>query len=143
MKKVIVFSVLAFGLFFSAKAQRLGLGLAYGSEVKAGGVAINGEFFLSKRIAISPAAIFYFDKAWEANGNLNFILAGSSSVLPYAIAGLNIFSSSGSTNLAANLGFGANYKISRKSRLFTEAKFELGESQQFVILGGIKFPVGG
>jgi len=143
MKTVKLISVICLVIAsFSGHAQaRIGAGLGYGSEVNTGGILINGEFFLKEKLAISPAFLFYFEDFWEANGNVNFALSGNDAVLPYAIAGLNIISADGNSEMGINAGIGANFDIGGRARPFGEAKYVLGEADQLVIMGGIKFPI--
>ena len=139
--KLISIICLFIASFSSYSQARIGAGLGYGSEVSAGGILVNGEFFLNNKLAISPALLFYFEDLWEANGNVNFVLNGNDAVLPYAIAGLNIISSNGNSELGINAGIGANFDIGGKARPFGEAKYVLGEADQLVIMGGVKFPI--
>ena len=141
MKKLIL-TLLFFGfLSYFSTAQRIGAGLAYGSDVSVAGLGINGEFFLKDKVAVSPGFIFYFEDAWEANGNVNWMLSGNDAILPYAITGLNIISSNGNSELGINAGIGSNFDIGGRSRPFAEVKYVLGDADQLVLLGGIKFPI--
>lgn len=127
---------------YESNAQaRIGGGLAYGNEVQSGGVLINGEFFLKSKLAISPALIFYFEDFWEANANVNFMLSGNDAILPYVIGGLNLISFEGGSELGVNAGIGANFDIGWRARLFSEAKYVLGDFDQLVLMGGVKFPL--
>lgn len=141
MKRFLLIIVLFAAILSISHAQRIGGGLAYGAEIKSAGLAINGEFFLKKKLAISPALIFYFEDAWEANGNINFILSGNDAVLPYVIGGLNIISANKNSEVGLNAGIGANFDIGGRARPFAEAKYVLGNADQLVVLGGIKFPI--
>ncbi|NQZ76056.1 MAG: hypothetical protein HRT61_08090 [Ekhidna sp.] len=141
-KSIFLIAILCILFAFNSNAQaRLGGGLAYGSEVKSGGISLNGEFFLKNKLAVAPGFIFYFEDFWEANANVNFMLSGNDAVLPYAIGGLNLFSSNGNSELGLNAGIGANFDIGWRARLFGETKYVLGEADQLVLLGGVKFPI--
>lgn len=141
MKKVFVFLLIFVGIgLYSAKAQRLGLGLAYGNQVGAGGVQAMLEFGIGDNVAITPGLLFYFAKAWEGNVDFKWFFAGNRAVSAYAIAGVNTFIQ-GDPSLGVNLGAGANFKVGRSTRLYTELKYEIESGQQIVFSGGVKFPL--
>ena len=140
----IIFLFLFFicAIAFESHAQnRIGGGLGWGSEVQAGGVGINGEFFLNRSIAAAPGFIFFFDDWWELNLNGNFVLTGTDAVALYGLAGLNFNTTNSQTGLAANLGLGSNFDLGGNLRPFVEVKYTLGENDQLVLFGGIKFPI--
>ena len=141
MKKLIITLTFFCLISYFSNAQRIGAGLAYGSEISAAGLAVNGEFFLKKKVAVSPGFIFYFEDAWEVNGNINWILSGNDAILPYVITGLNLISSNSNSEIGVNAGIGSNFDIGGRSRPFAEVKYVLGNADQLVLLGGIKFPI--
>ena len=138
----LILAIAATCLLNSAQAQnRIGAGLGWGSEVSTGAVGVNGEFFLNKSIAVSPSLMFFFDDWWEVNGNGNFVFTGTDAVILYGIGGLNLTTADGNSELGVNLGIGSNFDLGGNIRPFAEAKYILGNLDQLVLFGGIKFPL--
>jgi len=141
MKRLIILSIVVLALANEINAQRIGAGLAYAGELTTAGIVINGEFPLSSKMIAAPGLIFYFEDAWEINGNVNFNLSGNDAILPYVIAGINVISSNNNSEIGINAGIGANYDIGINPSLFTEAKYVLGNLDQLILAAGIKFPL--
>lgn len=145
MKKTILLILLVGSLFTLSNQAfsqaRAGGGLAYGTEVSAAGLSLNSEFLLNSDLAIAPGAIIYFEDFWEINGNVHFMLNGSSAVVPYAIGGLNLISANGNSELGLNAGIGANFDMGWKPRLSSEIKYVLGDFDQLVLMMGLKWPL--
>ena len=126
----------------SLKAQnRIGVGLGWGSEIESGAIGVNSEFFFNNKIAAAPSFMFYFQDFWTLNLNANFVFTGTNAVLLYGIGGLNFANASGNTSLGVNAGIGSNFDLGGSIRPFAEIKYVLGEADQLVLLGGIKFPL--
>ncbi|MEQ9006694.1 MAG: hypothetical protein RLP12_02345, partial [Ekhidna sp.] len=94
MKKLILSIILFTVISLASQAQsKVGVGLAYGSEIESAGIGVNGEFAATDVINIAPSFIYYFKKNnvtwWELNGNINYIFSESNATV-YGIAGLNI-----------------------------------------------------
>ena len=139
------FTIICISIIFSfsieSNAQRIGIGLAYGTKIASSGISINGEYFVSNALAISPGFIFFLEEQWEVNGNANFVFSSNYHLMPYIISGINVTNNSDNTKLGLNFGVGANYRLRSKSRFFTEAKFVTGSFYQLVVSAGIKLPI--
>ena len=154
MKKLILSIILFTVISLASQAQsKVGVGLAYGSEIESAGIGVNGEFAATDVINIAPSFIYYFKKNnvtwWELNGNINYIFSESSATV-YGIAGLNItgvkvdapgFGSASDSELGLNLGIGANFDAGGSVTPFAEAKYVLGNADQLSLFGGVRFPL--
>lgn len=139
--QLLAFIAIIFCASFSSQAQsRVGVGLGYGSEVSAGAIALNGEFYFNSNFALSPGVIIYFEDVWEANGNLNFGLSGTRDAAPYLIGGLNLTSAAGNSEIGLNAGIGANFDLGWRPKLSTEVKYVIGDFDQLVLSAVLKFP---
>lgn len=154
MKKLILSFILFAIISFVSQAQsKVGVGLAYGSEVENAGIGVNGEFAASDVINISPSFIYYFKKNnvsfWELNGNINYIFSENSATV-YGIAGLNLTGFKidnpfgddvTDSELGLNLGIGANFDAGGNLTPFAEAKYVLGDADQLSLFAGVRFPL--
>lgn len=142
--------------------NRLGffLGLASGDidQVGIGGI---GEFKVSKKVTISPQLLFYFPEDrgnWrynfmEINFNANYYFYNKDIFEFYGLGGLNFTrvhwewdnagpnDDDGDSDLEVglNLGGGINFEIGKNVVPFSELRVTVGEFDQFVISGGLKF----
>jgi hypothetical protein len=135
----------------------IGAAAAYHDDFEAigiGGYASIPMPQIHENIAINPSLIYYFPddpfKAFEINGDVvyRFPVSADSPVIPFAMAGLNIWrtsvdgiDNSGSTDVGINLGGGIVFPL-ESVRPAVGAKFEIQDVTSFVIFGGIGFPVG-
>ncbi|MBV6644076.1 MAG: outer membrane beta-barrel protein [Cyclobacteriaceae bacterium] len=136
----------------SANAQsRVGAGLAYGNEIESAGIGVNGEFFATDKLSISPSFIFYFPKNdvdyWEINGNVNYYFTDGAAAV-YGLAGLNLsrisvdlgpFGDASDSELGVNLGIGSNFDIGSSILPFAEAKYVISDADQLSLLAGVRF----
>ena len=90
---------------FSFGQARIFPGLVFGSEIETAGITFGGEFFVSKKVSISPDFIFYFankesrvsggnkvetkTNLWELNGNVHYYFVDNSNIAFYGLGGLN------------------------------------------------------
>ena|SRR5687767_5431683 len=142
--------------------NRLGffLGLASGDidQVGIGGI---GEFKVSKKVTISPQLLFYFPEDrgnlrynfMEINFNANYYFYNKDIFEFYGLGGLNFTrvhwewdhagpnDDDGDSDLEVglNLGGGINFEIGKNVVPFSELRVTVGEFDQFVISGGLKF----
>lgn len=159
---ITIFS-LFFGVIFSSSAQtdtRLGIMIAYGSEIENVGLGVNAEFPVMENLAIAPSFIYYFPQDnyfggdmnwWELNANANYYFVDNEDLGFYGLAGLNyshvsldydtqwgsVDDSDGEFGL--NLGVGANLNINSNITPFAEAKYVIIDGDQFVIAAGVRF----
>ncbi len=141
LKVLLLVAFVSLAALESQAQARLGGALSYGSEIDAGGLMIDGEFFLNNKLAISPDLLFYFDGGvWEVNGNANFIFAGNKAISVYGVAGLNLTSFDGGSELGLNAGLGSNFDVGGRTKLFSEIKYIIGDLDQAVLSLGLKFP---
>jgi outer membrane protein X len=143
--------------------NRLGffLGLASGDidQVGIGGI---GEFKVSNKVTISPQILFYLGdddnhyygpgndvNFMEININANYYFYNKDIFEFYGLGGLNFTRvhwewdngrhDDSHTEIGLNLGGGMNFEINRKVVPFSELRVTVGEFNQFVISGGLKF----
>lgn len=92
-----------------AQFKNLGVGIAYGTQIKKPGVLINGQYYFSDKFALAPSFIYYLpysDKSsntvfgftssieakstvWELNADANYYFLDQGVKL-YGIGGLNV-----------------------------------------------------
>ena len=165
MKKSIYTAIFCLFLGASASAQfGLGAGLLYGSESELG-LTLRAHYDVNEQItAVAGYSILTSESveifgveiettlaSIDLDGHYHF---GGEKINPYALAGLNILSSSVSiggesesdTFIGVNIGGGALYGINEKFNVFGEAKYaingggdEEGDANQFVITGGVQY----
>ncbi|WP_020527474.1 outer membrane beta-barrel protein [Flexithrix dorotheae] len=108
---------------------------------------------------------------WTMNFNVNYYFdTGDSKVKPYALGGINLAfwkykydnpqfggvvidgiefdipeteAKSSGTEFGLNLGGGADFDIGKSFVPFGQLKYVIGDYDQFVIMGGVRFYVGG
>ena len=155
--------LLFFGGIFMSSAQtdtRLGVMLAYGTEVENLGLGVNAEFPVMEDLTIAPSFVYYFPQGdyfggdlnwWELNANANYYLVDNENLGFYGLAGLNyshisfdydtafgsVDSSDGEFGL--NLGVGANFNLNSNITPFAEARYVIIDGSQLVIAAGVKF----
>lgn len=159
MKRILTTVVLTLVVVVGSHAQyRLGAGLAYGSDVEEFGIGANGEFFLNKKVAVSPSVIVYFlenspneDRSfWELNTNINYYFANEGALEVYALGGVNLGTAKNdrrgidndddaTTELGLNLGIGTNFDINSSVKPFAQLKFVVGDFDQAVLFFGLRF----
>lgn len=147
-----VFALLATDNVFAQGAKnRLGVFLAadFGDvdEVALGGL---GEFRVADRFAISPQLLIYFMNNnfsfFEVNINGNYYFYSQDVFSFYGLGGLNFgragYNGPGEdyhhTEIGLNLGGGINFELG-KIVPFSEIRFTIGDYDQLVLSGGIKF----
>lgn len=172
-KLIIATLSLAFIGFFSTTANaqeidtRLGVMLAYGTEIENIGIGANAEFGIADNLSISPSLIYYFPKTegpikvnwFEVNGNANYYFVNDGEFHVYGLAGLNYSSvkakydgagyeelpgsySASDGRFGLNLGAGANMYISNSGIMpFAELKYVIIDDGQLVIAAGVKFNI--
>jgi hypothetical protein len=149
------------GIFFAtvtySEAQlRVGMHVGYATEFKAL-AGINGEFFLSQRISLSPSAVIYARQEndygnweqstsyWELNADSHFYFIRDQSF--YLLGGLTYvhkkttltgFEDYNNSLLGINLGLGANFG-SKKVHPFFEIKYGGVYESQFIGITGVRF----
>lgn len=166
MKKtmLLIVSLFIYTLALAQDEKKIGGLLAFGTEIESAGIGVNAEFPIASvsKLSIAPSFIFYFPKTnsfvkttlWELNINANYYFTSSDKVDVYGIGGLNYttakvktdFSSIGygensasDSSVGLNLGAGANFKLDKSFVPFAELKYTLGDFDQLVLAGGLKF----
>ena len=155
MKKILlltVFFTLCFILSNESRAQNIGAGLAFGTEVESLGIGVNGQFATANRdLIISPSFILFFPddplNFWELNADVNYYFSRSSASV-YGILGLNLghtgidgIDDSGNTELGLNLGAGVDLDLGSNIVPFAQAKYAISDFDQLVIFFGARFPI--
>jgi len=143
--------------------MRLGGQLAFGTEIESLGIGANFDYAITDVILLAPSLVYFFGKSegeidwslFEVNLNGNYLFAtGNSNIIPYALAGINLsfwsvnyegfgnFGGLGNdTNIGLNLGGGADFVVNTFF-VFGELRYVISSSDQLVIVGGVKFPLG-
>ena len=144
---LIVFA-LAIGQTPAIAQSSLGGGLVFGSDAEALGLDIRYLYEFEKKWR-GQVNIDYFlvdDPLvwWTLDVNANYIFTNSRKLIGYAIGGLD-FTTAGvddftRTKLSINLGAGIEGAMSWGG-LYGEIKAILGSFDQFVIGGGVRFPL--
>jgi len=148
----------------ASRAQRpsFGVQLDWGSDTDFG-IGARGVFGLQSLFPKTPLdAIVSFDyyfpsgapagtsvHFWEINGNVayRFTVPARSSLRPYAGGGLNLAHASGSaggfsasnTDVDLNLLAGTTFKVKGNLKPFAEFRGVVGNSNQVVLTGGVRF----
>jgi len=128
--------------------------LAYHTDLEAVGV---GAYFslplssIDENLSLKPDFVFYFPDGgdyWELNGDAvyRFDLANNQAIIPFALGGISIAHASSdlggsNTDVGLNLGGGIIFPL-ESIRPAVGAKFEIQDNTNFVIFGGIGFPLG-
>ncbi|HEY9006388.1 hypothetical protein [Ohtaekwangia sp.] len=124
------------------------------NEVGIGGIA---EFVVAKRVTISPQMILYFPEDrgnydinyLEINVNANYYFYNKDIFEFYGLGGLNFtrqhihyeYNRSDYNNLeiGLNVGGGINFEVSKTVVPFSELRATIGDFNQIVVTGGLKF----
>lgn len=139
---------------YSVAQSRVGAQIGYGTEFK-GLAGINGEFFISQRLSLSPSAAFYVPQSfyngayeisyWELNADAHFYFMKDEGV--YALGGLSFvqkkitspdYDDYSDGVVTINLGLGANFG-KKKIHPFFEFIYKGGWEEQFIVCGGVRF----
>jgi len=154
MKKVLVIAgfialVSAFSTPVLAQINtRVGPMLAFASgDIDETGLGVVAEFGIADKISIAPQFILYFPgndvDLFELNANANYYFFNKDVFELYGLGGLNFTRVSvgdfSNNEIGLNLGIGTNFQIGKTFVPFAELRFTLGEYDQFVLGGGVKF----
>ncbi|MEL6356080.1 MAG: hypothetical protein AAFQ37_04015, partial [Bacteroidota bacterium] len=156
----LLFTLLLFaGFAYHAQAQlMLGGGISYGFQENSElGLQVRGVYSFAEEwrgqadftFFLGPPENFSF---WTINANGNYIFSdnGDGTVF-YAIAGLNFanasvnyesFGSESVSEIGLNIGAGGNFNVADGLTIFAEAKYVISGFDQFVVAGGVLFPIG-
>ncbi len=143
----------------------IGAGIGYGTEIESVGVMVNGQFFISDQLAISPDFTYYFPKKitdgfnfkwYEINANVNYYFNTEGSTKFYGLGGLNFsivsipsidfggfgtIGGASSSKIGLNLGGGVDFKLEGNITPFAQLKYTLSSFDQLVIVAGIRFKI--
>lgn len=145
--------------------QYIGAGLAYGSELEKFGLQLMYMYFITAKLALGGDLTYFFpDKfsspffeskaTWFAfNVLARYILFQSESMHAYAMGGLNLTAirvkvdgggvseTTSDSELGAAIGGGLAYALGFAA-LYAELSYIIGNADQLVIAGGLRFPLG-
>ena len=166
---LVVVSLFLFGLSNQAKAQQVGGGLVYGSELENLGLKVQGVYPIQDQIRAAADFTYYFPEdvgpynidfyTLNANGHYMFEMEDQEFNV-YGIAGLNFAIQSipeqtiqvgfgqtttiGGTEsaLGLNLGGGIEYPVDF-GNIFGELKYTISDFDQVVFAAGVMIPIGG
>lgn len=165
MKKVILFAALAIVVLVNTDTlaqesvkNRAGFFLAAASgDIDQIGIGGIGEFKVAQKVTISPQLIFYFPEDrggadlsfLEINGNVNYYFYNHDVFEFYGLGGLNFTrwhwdsdfggGEDSDVEIGLNLGGGINFEIGKSFVPFSEIRLTIGDFDQLVISGGLKF----
>jgi hypothetical protein len=156
MKKILI--VILFILPCTAFAQRrAGLFMAYGTKPEKPAFGGNYEFFIDKKLSLSPSLLVYVEEStptfrhfWmEVNFNGHYYAYTYGKFEFFALGGVNytyhdykdkvireLSYRTGSFNL--NFGGGVNFKISDRIMPFSEIRYAIGGTDQIVVAAGFR-----
>lgn len=137
---------------------RVGGGLVYGTEIENIGINANGEYKFNDQWAVAPGLTYFLPKdiggldyTWfEFNANARYYF-DATSVEPYVLGGLNFaslsidypdfygYGNTSGTEVGLNLGGGVNFDIGSNVSPYGELRYVIGEADQLVIGGGVRF----
>lgn len=116
------------------------------------GVGGLGEFKVANKFTLSPQLLVYFPddnvNVLEVNFNGNYYFYSQDIFSFYGLGGLNFARASyngpgdndwDDTEIGLNLGGGINFELGKTVVPFSELRFTIGDYDQFVISGGLKF----
>lgn len=146
-------------------AQFIGAGLAYGSEIEKLGIQVMYLYFITAKLALGGDLTYFFPEKFDAFGvesktNLiafnvlaRYLLYQTAALHAYAMGGLNLalfrFKTEGfgesvsnsESELGLALGGGLGYSLAF-AILYVELSYVLGDADQLVVAGGLRFPLG-
>lgn len=177
MKKSILILILALGICVASNTSsfaqlsqpgdlKVGVGLAYGSEVENLGIKADGYYTINEQFRVGADLVYYFPDSQDfgsaettinyfgINFNGNYVFINEADMLVYGIAGINILNisvdsegfgnggfgggsfSSSTTETGLNLGGGAEFGMGFGA-LFAELKFAgIGGDADQIVFGG-------
>ncbi|GJM28343.1 MAG: hypothetical protein DHS20C17_09780 [Cyclobacteriaceae bacterium] len=142
--------------------MRIGAQLGYGSGIESLGIGARFDYAITDAILLAPDLMYFFGKSegsvdlswFDINLNGNYLFeTNNPDIIPYVLAGINIgifntsiddfgFGSYGAsgTKIGLNLGGGADFLVGTLV-VFGEMRYAISSLDQFVIQGGVKFPL--
>ena len=154
--------LISVGAMQTVQAQlQIGGGLIYGTEIEEFGIQGNATLNIPGPIRLAAdIGIFFVDDVgnldtslWEINFNGHYLFPGIPKANVYGLAGINIVTASvegqvlgvtfdeSDSELGLNVGGGAEIPIGF-AKLFGELKYVLGDADQAVFTGGLRFSIG-
>jgi hypothetical protein len=156
MKKILV--IILFILPCVAYAQRrAGVFIAYGTKPAKYALGGNYEFFIDKKLSLSPSLLIYFRQSdsvyrqfwFEVNFNGHYYVYTYKKLEFFALGGVNYTYHdskdkvipedsyrTGTFNL--NFGAGVNFKIASRFMPFSEMRYAIGGTDQIVLSAGFR-----
>lgn len=153
MKKYFIFTLLAFASTLSMSAQKgdfsIGGQFSYASKNSMVGLGVNLEYEFVNNFRIEPEFIYYFENkdisAINANLNFHYLIKTGSNFVLYPMAGFSYARfddkfRGGEDRFGANIGFGAEYRLTEHFRFYTEQRFQiLKDWNQSVTALGVRY----
>ncbi|HYW34658.1 MAG TPA: hypothetical protein VE868_04550 [Balneolaceae bacterium] len=161
MKKILSSTILIFSLFIisqtNASAQQLhstelGAGIVFGNEPQTVGLHVDGTYYFTQNVAITPDIDIYFphnsyyDSFFAVDLNGHYIFDQSTQYQLYGLAGLNISSGKhapsrrNESKLGLNIGVGGAYQLQKVS-VFGEVKYVISNLNELVASLGVRVPL--
>jgi hypothetical protein len=141
-RHLLIVGVLMLTLVPAASAGPRGLGLGAGVFDGDFGVQVRKDFWLGGDISqISGQGSVYFQgkTTFRIDADYHFILNPKNAGRFYPLAGLDFAFNSITAKLGVNAGAGLNFKLTKKTAAFGEAKYIFGSWDGFAFTGGIYF----
>ncbi|MBR5086174.1 MAG: porin family protein [Muribaculaceae bacterium] len=149
MKKILIFTLVAFAATMTMSAQKgdfsVGGQFNYASKNSMVGLGVNLEYEFIDNFRIEPEFIYYFENegisAINANLNLHYLIKTGSNFVLYPMAGFSYARFDDSEDrFGANIGFGAEYRITNNFRFYTEERIQvLKDWNQSVTSLGVRY----
>lgn len=153
MKKILIFTLVAFAATMTMSAQKgdfsVGGQFNFASKNSMVGLGVNLEYEFIDNFRIEPEFIYYFENegisAINANLNLHYLIKTGSNFVLYPMAGFSYarFDDNywgGEDRFGANIGFGAEYRITNNFRFYTEERIQvLKDWNQSVTSLGVRY----
>lgn len=145
----------------NVNAQGFGItaGAGYGSEIESIGIQAGVLYSFTDDIRSAVDFVYFLPKeiggadfTWmEVNANAHYFLVNDVSMKLYGLAGVNLAFltvemnfmgttiKGNDTETGANLGAGFEYMLGTSASIYAEAKYVLGNADQFGGFGGVRF----
>lgn len=118
----------------------------YASKEALAGLGANIQYEFIENFRIEPEIIYYFENdgvsAFNCNLNFHYLIHPGGNFVLYPMAGLSFarFIGPDENRFGANIGFGAEYRITDHLRFYTEERFQiLKDWNQSVTSLGVRY----
>ncbi len=143
--------------FSSIKAQlALGPGISFPVDLGDLGILARGTYQIDDTWGAQGTFTYYLDgvegvSIWSIDADATYNFTDTDAAMLYALAGLSIFNagvdlgpfgSASSSDFGVSLGGGAKFSVGDSFTPFGEARLRIAGGTDFVLTGGVLFPIG-